>query len=264
MRSRRIPVFLICGIGLALSACTNTLSLDKNPMTGSTASAYDTGGNDSAAPMNPLNPSEQVYNAGPRQVLKDPSVAEIMETGPLPEMSFGRADAPVTVIKYMSLTCPYCRKFQAEVYPELKKNYIDTGKVRFILREFPIGRSSGNATVALRCAPADKYMALYGKFLSQQGKWVSQEVRLDAIYEVAQQVGVSRAQFDSCLQDKKLVAGLKWVKDRGRTLGIIGTPNFFIDGKLVKKVLTYADLSAMIDAALAENSTQGVAATSAH
>ena len=251
MRSRRLPVILILWIGVALSACSNTLSLDKNPATGSTASAFDTSEGTDTAPMNPLNPNERVYNAGPRQVIENPSVAEIMKTGPLPEMSFGRPDAPVTVIKYMSLTCPYCRKFHAEVFPELKKNYIDTGKVRFILREFPIGRSSGNATIALRCAPADKYLTLYGKFLSQQGKWVSQDVRLDSIYEVAQQVGMTRAQFDSCLQDKKLIAGLKWVKDRGRTLGIIGTPNFFVDGKLVKKVLSYQDLSTMVDAALA-------------
>ena len=123
-------------------------------------------------------------------------------------------------------------------------------KLRFIMREFPIGRTSGNATVALRCAGPEKYLDLYEKFLTQQASWVSQEVRLDAIYAVAQQVGMSRAQFDQCLQNQDMINGLKWVKDRGRTLGIIGTPNFFVDGKLVKRVLSLQDLSAMVDAAL--------------
>lgn len=170
-----------------------------------------------------------------------------MKVGALPEMSLGREDAPVTIIKYASLTCPYCRKFQKEVFPQLKREYIDRGKVRFIIREFPIGRSSGNATIALRCARPEKYFDLYSKFLEQQGLWVSQDVRLDAIHKVAAQVGLTRAEFDGCLKNQAMIDGLEWIKDRGRTLGVIGTPNFFIQNKLVKKVLTYADLKAMID-----------------
>lgn len=187
---------------------------------------------------------------GPREVIANPSVAEIMQTGTLPEMSWGKPDAPVVIVEYMSLTCPYCRKFHKEVFPDLDKRYIKTGKVRFILREFPIGRTSGNATIALRCAPPAKYLDLYGKFLDQQAAWVSQEVRPDAIFAVAKQVGMKREEFDACLKDQKLLDGLKWVKDRGRTLGIIGTPNFFIDGKLVKKVLSAPELFALVDAAL--------------
>jgi protein-disulfide isomerase len=182
-----------------------------------------------------------------------------MKTGPLEEMAWGRADAPLTVIKYMSLTCPYCRRFHGEVFPAFKTRYVDTGKVRFILREFPIGRASGNATIALRCTGQDKYLDLYGKFLAQQASWVSQEVRLDAIYKVAQQVGMSRAQFDQCLQNQDMINGLKWVKDRGRTLGIIGTPNFFVDGKLVKRVLSLEDLTALVDVALAAKGASGAA-----
>ena len=77
-----------------------------------------------------------------------------MKPGELPEMALGAPDAPVTIIQYASMTCPYCRKFQMEAFPVLKREYIDTGKVRYILRaEFPIGKQSGLATVALRCAP---------------------------------------------------------------------------------------------------------------
>ena len=188
---------------------------------------------------------------GGREVIANPTVAEVMLTGPLPERAMGRADAPVTIIKYASMTCPYCRKFDAETFPVLKREYIDTGKVRFILREFPIGHQSGAATIALRCAPADKHFALYSKLMAQQPAWVSQEVRLDPIFKVAQQVGITRAEFDACQQDKALIEGLRWVKDRGRKLGVIGTPNFFVNGKLVKNVIGIAEIRAMVDPILA-------------
>ena len=90
--------------------------------------------------------------------MENPSVAEIMKPGELPEMALGRKDAPVTIVQYASMTCPYCRQFQVDTFPVLKREYIDTGKVRYVLRaEFPIGKQSGLATIALRCAPADKY-----------------------------------------------------------------------------------------------------------
>ena len=149
------------------------------------------------------------------------------------------------------MTCGHCAHFKTDVFPELKKKFIDTGKVRFIIREFPIGKTSGNATIALRCAPPERYLDLYGRFLAQQSAWVSQEVRLDPIYNVAKQVGLSRERFDACLKDEKLIDGLKQVKDRGRTLGIIGTPNFFLQAKLIKKVLTWPELRGMIEAELA-------------
>jgi protein-disulfide isomerase len=162
-------------------------------------------------------------------------------------MSWGRPDAPVTIVQYASLTCPHCRNFHKITYPELKRRFIDTGKVRYILREFPIGKTSGNATIALRCAAPDKYLELYGKFMEQQPQWVSQEVRLDAIFAVARQVGMTRAQFDACLQNQGMIENLKWVKDRGRKLGIVGTPNFFIGDKLVKKELTIAEIADYVE-----------------
>ena len=247
-RARCLAISTILLAALALGGCAGEqllaaggASVETSATASSNASAY--GG---ATPQSEMNDS----SLGPRQVIANPSVAEIMQTGTLPEMSYGRADAPVTVIKYMSLTCPYCRKFHQEVWPELKKRYVDSGKVRFIYREFPIGKASGNATIALRCAAPEKYLDLYGKFLDQQATWVSQEVRPDAIFAVARQAGMTRDQFDACLKNQAMIDGLKWVKDRGRTLGIIGTPNFFVDGKLVKRVLSFADMSALIDAAL--------------
>ena len=117
--------------------------------------------------------------------------------------------------------------------------------------EFPIGKQSGLATVALRCAPPAKYFALYDKLMREQATWVSQEVRPDPIFKVAAQVGMTRAQFDSCRENRAMISQLNWIKERGRTLGVIGTPNFFVQGKLVKSVLGMDDIRAMVDPILA-------------
>ena len=195
-----------------------------------------------------------------REVIQSPSRAEVMKAGALPEFALGRPEAPVTIVKYMSLTCPYCRRFMAETFPVLKREYIDTGKVRLVIREFPIGKASGTATIALRCAPMGKYLQLYEKFLQQQSAWVSQEVRHDAIAKVAAQVGVTRAEYDACIKDQALIDNLKWVKDRGRQLGIIGTPNFFVEDRLVKKVVGMAELREMVDPLLAARAGSPTAA----
>jgi protein-disulfide isomerase len=197
--------------------------------------------------FNPFS-DEPASSIGRREVIQNPSIAEIMKPGELPEMALGRKDAPVTIVQYASMTCPHCRRFQAESFPVLKREYIDTGKVRYVLRaEFPIGKQSGLATVALRCAPPDKYFVLYDKFMAQQPSWVSQEVRPDPIFKVAQQVGMTRAQFDSCRENRAMISALNGIKERGRTLGIIGTPNFFIQGKLVKSTIGMKEIREMVD-----------------
>lgn len=252
----RFPSRLLWMIGVMalIAGCASESLLVSNPerqgADAHPAGAYGgLGGARTAQATEPFNPfADHTTSTGTgRQVIAQPTIEEVMKTGTLPEMSFGKPDAPVTLIKYASLTCPYCRQFQRDVYPRLKRNYIDTGKVRFIIREFPIGRSSGNATIALRCAAPEKYLELYSRFLEQQSAWVSQEVRLDAIHRVAAEVGLSRAEFDACLANQAMIEGLNWVKNRGRTLGVIGTPNFFVQGRLVKRVLSYDELTAMID-----------------
>ncbi len=191
-------------------------------------------------------------SSGRREVIAKPTLAQVLDPGPLPDNVYGSPTAPVVIVKYASLTCPYCRRFHARTFPQLKREYIDTGKVRFILREFPIGFQSGTATIAWRCAPPAKRLDLYGRFLAQQSRWVSQDVRKDPIYRIARQVGLGRAALDRCFADQALLAGLKAKKDRGRTLGIIGTPNFFINTRLEKRVLTMKDIRAIVDPLLAE------------
>jgi protein-disulfide isomerase len=245
MRAKaRFAVVLLAAVAsVALTACGgDALSVLTTAATDASATSVSA----DKPGFNPFNDAPE-SSFGGREVIANPTVAEVMLTGDLPEMSWGRADAPVTLIKYGSLTCPHCKRFQAEAYPLLKREYIDTGKVRFIIREFPIGKTSGSATVALRCATPEKYLDLYGKFLSQQPAWVSQEVRPEAIFKIAAQVGVTDAQFSACMKNQTLISQLNWVKERGRKLGVIGTPNFFLNGRLIKSAVGISELRALID-----------------
>ena len=184
-----------------------------------------------------------------------PPQAELMAPGPLGERALGKPDAPITVIEYVSLTCPHCANFHRSVFPQVKKAFIDTGKVRFIVREFPIGRTSGNAAIANRCAPEDKYFFLLGQFLARQPEWVSQDVRPDAIYAVAKASGMTRETFDKCLSNQAIIDGLTEVKQRGRQFGVIGTPTFFINGRKAQGEVTFDEIKAMIEQAPTRSSS---------
>lgn len=190
--------------------------------------------------------SRQRAQTGPLNADGTPVLAELLKPGPLGEKSLGNPGAPVTIIEYASLTCPFCHKFHLTTYPRVKKELIDTGKVHYIVREFPIGRSAGAAAIITRCAPAKDYFVLYDKFLTQQKVWVSQEVRPDAIYKVASQTGMTRQAFDACMNNKEIEEGLRTVKQRGRELGVSGTPTFFVNGKKARGDLTYDQLVAMM------------------
>ena len=183
-----------------------------------------------------------------------PPQTELMAPGPLGERVMGKSTAPVTVIEYVSLTCPHCAQFQKELFPRMKKEFIDTGKVRYIVREFPIGRTAGTAAIVNRCAPEDKYFFLLNQFLTRQPEWVSQEVRPEAIYAVAKASGMSRETFDKCLSNQPIIDGLTEVKQRGRQFGVIGTPTFFINGRKAQGVITYDQIKAIIEQAPPQSS----------
>ena len=159
-----------------------------------------------------------------------PSNTELMVAGPLGEQSIGNADAPVTVIEYASMTCSHCAAFHNNTYPELKKRYIDTGKVRFIFREFPLDQLALAGFLLARCAGPDKYFPMIETLFQQQKEWVIQRP-LGPLLAIAKQAGMSEQAFNECLQDKKLIDGIEEVRQRAIKLNVQSTPSFFVNGK---------------------------------
>jgi protein-disulfide isomerase len=166
--------------------------------------------------------------------------ALLMQPGPLGEMALGDEKAPVTIIEYASMTCPHCASFHVSTYPELKKRYIDTGKVRFIFREFPLDQLALAAFVLARCAGPDKYFPMIETLFQQQKEWVVQKP-LGPLMAIAKQSGMSEATFNECLQNQKLIDGIEDVRQRAIKLKVESTPSFFINGKSLRGAFSLDD-----------------------
>lgn len=166
--------------------------------------------------------------------------ALLNQPGPLGDMAQGDEKAPVTIIEYASMTCPHCAAFHATTLPELKKRYIDTGKVRFIFREFPLDQLALAAFLLARCAGPDKYFPMIDTLFQQQKEWVTQRP-LPPLLAIAKQAGMSEQQFNECLQNQKLIDGLEEVRQRAMKLNVQSTPSFFVNGNLLKGAFTIED-----------------------
>ena len=157
--------------------------------------------------------------------------AELMQPGPLGEVSMGDAKAPVTIIEYASMTCPHCAHFAINTFPTLKEKYIDTGKVRFIFREFPFDPVAAGAFMLARCAGNDKYMPMVETLFAKQVDWVVKEP-LPPLKEIAKQFGMTEDSFNACLENQKGLDAIQAVRDHAvDKLGVNSTPTFFINGK---------------------------------
>ena len=155
-----------------------------------------------------------------------------LEPAGLGDIAQGPADARVTIIEYASLTCSHCAAFHAETYPELKKRYIDTGQVRFILREFPLDPLATAGFMLSRCDGEAKYYPVVDLLFSQQKAWAMAPKPVDALQGLMRQAGFSQQTFEGCLRDQKLYDGVNAVKTRAaERLKIDSTPTFFINGQ---------------------------------
>ncbi|MBX3576374.1 MAG: DsbA family protein [Rhizobiaceae bacterium] len=176
-----------------------------------------------------------------------PATTELMKEGALPEKSFGSADAPVTVIEYASLTCPHCRSFHLNTWPTVKEQYIDTGKVRFIMREFPLDvRASGGFMLA-RCSGEDKWYAVVDLLYRTQDKWARVQEATIALKSIMGMTGMSGEEVEACLKDQTLLEKINAVRDAGQAFGVESTPTFFINGELTKGALTVEQFRAIVD-----------------
>jgi protein-disulfide isomerase len=174
------------------------------------------------------------------------SMADLLVPGPLGDEIQGQADAPVTIVEYASMTCPHCSHFHETTYPEMKKKYIDTGKVRFIFREFPLDPLAAAAAMLARCAGKDKFFPLVDAFFAQQKDWVVQKP-LQPMFAIAKQAGFTQQSFDECLANQQLLTSLEEQRTRAvQKFNVNSTPTFFINGKTVRGALTPEELDKQI------------------
>ena len=173
------------------------------------------------------------------------STEELMQPGPLGEKVLGKADAPVTIVEYASMTCGHCADFHNKTFPELKSRYIDTGKVRFIFREFPLDPLAAGAFMLARCAGDDKYFAAVDALFHQQRTWAVQQP-IPPLMTIAKQFGIGQEQFEKCLSDQKLLDGIEAVRQRGQKFGVNSTPTFFINGQIQRGAISMEELDKLI------------------
>ncbi len=161
------------------------------------------------------------------------SVEELMKPGTLPDLAIGKADAPVTIVEYASLTCGHCATFHTTVYPKLKEKYVDTGKVRLVLRDFPLDNLAAAAAMLARCTPADKAFGLIGELFAKQDQWAFvQGNPVPTLFKVAEANGFTKESFDKCLQDQKLLEGITGTRERAnKSFQVRSTPTFFVNGR---------------------------------
>lgn len=181
----------------------------------------------------------------------DVDMAKALEPGALPEMSMGKADAPVSIIEYFSMTCPHCATFHNETFDKIKEKYIDTGKVRFIAREFPFDPRAAAAFMLARCAPNGAYFPMVSMLFKQQQTWAAADDGKAALLQMSKLAGFTQESFEKCLTDQKLLNDVNAVRERGsKEFGVNATPTFLINGKRYAGAMSVETMSALLDSLL--------------
>jgi protein-disulfide isomerase len=187
---------------------------------------------------------------GSRAFAQKASDAELLKPNPLGEMVLGNAKAPVTIIEYASMTCSHCAHFATTTMPELRKRYIDTGKVRYMLREFPLDPIAAAGFMLARCAAkdnAEKYYALIDILFHQQGTWVVKQP-LPPLQAIGRQAGLSEKDFNACLANQGMLDKIEEVrKSATEKLGVNSTPTFFVNGEKITGDVSIDELAKKID-----------------
>lgn len=187
--------------------------------------------------------------SGPAEV----PVAELMKPTDLPDIAIGPADAKVTIVEYASMTCGHCANFATKVFPEIKKKYVDNGKIRFIMREFPLDNLAAAASMLSRCAGGDKSLPMIETLYEKQADWAFTNGNpVPKLFDIAKQAGFTQESFDKCLTDQKLLDQVTAQRTRAsETFGVASTPTFFINGKRLTETPTLAAFDKVIEPLLA-------------
>jgi protein-disulfide isomerase len=165
------------------------------------------------------------------------TAADVAKPVSLPDMALGPANASVTITEYASMTCPHCAAFTEEVFPKIKAEYIDSGKIRFVFREFPLDIKAAAGSMLARCIAKDdsgKYFAVIDMLFKQQNDWVLKNTT-ETLTRIGKQAGLSQQAVEDCLKDQalldKIAADQKYAAD---VLKVNSTPTFFINGEMIK------------------------------
>lgn len=175
------------------------------------------------------------------------SITKLMEPGPMPEKSFGPADAKVTVVEYASVTCHHCMNFHTETWPKLKEKYVDTGKIRFIMREFPLDALATAGFMLARCAGDDRWYPVLDLLYRSQESWAHAKNPADELLNTVRQAGMTKDGFEACLGDQKLLEGINKTRTRGTELGVNSTPTFFVNGQKHAGALTIEQFDKILE-----------------
>jgi protein-disulfide isomerase len=144
----------------------------------------------------------------------------------------GKPGAPITIIEYASLSCSHCAHFANAVLPKLKETWIDTGKAKLILRDYPLDEPALRAVMVARCVPPERFYPLVETLFETQDKWVIAKDWRDALEKLVRLAGIGKKEFDACFTDKALEDQVAQSRlTAGQLLGVNSTPTFFINGK---------------------------------
>ncbi|MEJ8473483.1 DsbA family protein [Roseibium algae] len=173
---------------------------------------------------------------------------DLLIPGPLGDKILGSEDAPVTIVEYASMTCGHCANFHKTTYPALKKDYVETGKVRFIFREFPLDAVASAAFMLARSAPEDKYFEIIDIMFEQQRSWAFTDNPYNSLLNFSKQIGFTQETFEEALTNQGLLDAVNAVRERGANeFGVNSTPTFFINGEKHSGALSIEQMGEIIE-----------------
>ncbi len=182
---------------------------------------------------------------------------------PLGDMALGPADARVTIIEYASMTCPHCAAFTKETFPKLKAAYVDTGKVRYIFREYPLDQVALLGAALARCianGDAPKFFNVIEVLFASQNEWASNKP-VEPLKRLTRQFGMNDQEFEACADNETVAKGIIATRDYAYDrLKVNATPTFFINGKKIEGEASFEDFAKIIDPILAQPAGTGAPA----
>lgn len=162
----------------------------------------------------------------------------------------GSVEAPITIIEYASMTCPHCANFHINTLPDIKKNWIETGKARLVYRDFPLDGLALRAAALATCIEGDRYFSFVDTLYRGQQHWARAQDPVAALAQVARLAGIDQATFESCISDTGTLNGiLEQQKEAKDAFDISSTPTFVINGRKIEGARTAEQFQKELEAA---------------